>query len=52
MDTSAGSGDVGRKPTFIFVSNAHDCFLIAKKLNDLCERCGLDTSYESSRKFL
>jgi hypothetical protein len=48
----AGSGDGGRKPTFIFVSNARGCFVIAKKLNDLCEGYGLGIRYESSRKFL
>jgi len=52
VDTTTGSGDVGKKPTFIFVSDTRSCFIIATKLNDLCEGYGLDTRCESSRKFL
>lgn len=43
---------MGKKPTFVFVSNAYSCFSIATKLNDLCEGYGLDTRCESSQKFL
>jgi len=52
VDTPTGSGDGGRKPTFIFVSNARGCFVIVKKLDDLCEGYVLGIRYESSRKFL